>query len=138
MRYLLIFIMLFSAPLCAWPFSYFFDCVDRDDLEKVMETLEKMKPKVKPLPYFRAMTRGLAAAMVWHFRQEISREQARNRAVDEIYRANISEEEKDDLIEIIDYLSEESETLWQKGKGLFKKKKKEEPPPFKIEAVEIY
>ena len=86
LRLSLFFILLTSAPLCAGPFTYFFDSVDRADLEKVMEILEKMKPKIEPLPHFRTVTRGLVVAMRWHFRQEISAEKARDRAIHEIDR----------------------------------------------------
>jgi hypothetical protein len=132
-------LLLFCAPLTAGPFTGFFDSIDRDDLEKVMEYLEKMRPKVDPLPYFRTTMRGMSAAMGWHFRQEISRDVARERAVAQIQQApNLTPAEREELIDIIEYLSEEPETLLDKGKNLFKKKKKKEKIPFRMEGVEIY
>lgn len=134
----ILFLLLFSAPLLAGPFTSFFDSVDRDDVEKVMEFLERMRPKVDPLPYFRTTMRGLGAAMGWHFRQDISRDVARERAIAQIQQANLTPAEKEELIDIIEYLSEEPETLLDKGKNLFKKKKKKEKIPFRMEGVEIY
>lgn len=134
----ILFLLLFSAPLLAGPFTGFFDSIDRDDVEKVMEFLERMRPKVDPLPYFRTTMRGLSTAMGWHFRQDISRDIARERAVAHIQQTNLPPTEKEELIDIIEYLSEEPETLLDKGKNLFKKKKKKEKIPFRIEGVEIY
>jgi hypothetical protein len=134
----ILFLILFCVPLAAGPFTGFFDSIDRDDVEKVMEFLEKMRPKVDPLPYFRTTMRGLSAAVGWHFRQEISRDVARERAVAQIEQADLTPAEKEELIDIIEYLSEEPESLLDKGKNLFKKKKKKEKIPFRIEGVEIY
>ncbi len=138
MKRILFFLLLFFAPLTPNPFTGFFDSVDRGDIEKVMEFLEKMRPKIEPLPHFRTVTRGLVTAMEWKFRQDISREVARERALAEINRGNLTTEQKEDLADIVEYLSEDPETLWEKSKKVFKKKKKTEVPPFRIEAVEIY
>lgn len=138
MRRFLFCILLLCTPLAAGPFTGFFDSVDRGDLDKMWEILDKMKPKVEPLPYFRTVTRGLVTAMGWHFRQDFSKEIARNKAISEITQTHLSLDDKEELIEIIEYLSEESETLLEKGKNLFKKKKKKEVPIFRIEIVEIY
>lgn len=137
-RRILFSLLFLCTPLAAGPFTGFFDSVDRQDVEKVMEYLEKMRPKVDPMPFFRTTTRGLAAAMAWHFRQDISRDVARENAIAAILHSQLAPSEKEELIDIIEYLSEEPETLFQKGKNLFKKKQKPEIPPFRIEGIEIY
>ena len=132
MKRILFFLLLCCAPLTANPFSGFFDSVDRGDVEKVMEFLEKTRPKIEPLPYFRTVTRGLVSAMEWKFRQDISREVARDRALAEINRGNLSLKQKEDLADIVEYLSEDPESLWEKSKKMFKKKKKQKFPPFAL------
>ncbi|MBS0629557.1 MAG: hypothetical protein JSS30_04950 [Verrucomicrobia bacterium] len=138
MKRLFFFLLFCTISLSANPFTGFFDSVDRGDLDKVMEFLEKMKPKIEPLPYFRTATRGLVTAIEWKFRQDISRDVAYERALVEIGRGELTAQNKEELSDIIEYLAEDPESLWQKSKNLFKKKKKKEIPPFRIEAVEIY
>jgi len=136
-RFIFLFLF-FCAPLISNPFTSFFDSVDRGDLDHVVEVLEKMKPKIDTMPYFRTLTRGIVTAMEWKFRQDISREVACERALFEVNQANLTEEQKEEFTEVIEYLAEDPESLWKKSKKLFKKKKKKEIPRFRIEAVEIY
>lgn len=134
----ILFLILFFCPLVANPFTSFFDSIDREDIDKTMEFISKLKPKIDALPHFRTVTRTLVTAMEWKFRQDISREIARDRALEQINASKLTAEQKELLADNVEYLSEDPETLWEKGKKLFKKKKKKELPPFKIEAVEIY
>ncbi len=137
---LLLLLLFMSCSLSAFEFPRFFDFVDRGNLEKMMETLEKLKPSKEPLPYFRTMGRGLAKAMEWRFHEDVSIEKARDQTVTEIQNTNLSDEQKLEMIEAVEFLAKEPEgSLWARGKEFFsKEKKKEEAPPFKMGVVEIF